>query len=954
MSTSLPYPGLRPFHRDETDIFFGREEQADQLVEKLSQSHFLSVVGSSGCGKSSLVRAGMIASLEAGFMSSAGAYWHVAEMRPGSHPLKRLSAALLDVLRNERAEEDAMAFLHANLRRGPLGLVEILRETPLPEQANLLLLVDQFEEIFRYRKEGSLDEADAFISLLIKSASQREFPIYVVITMRSDFLGDCAVFSELPKVINESQFLTPRLTREQCQSAIAGPARVFGGDVDAQLVNNLLNDMGTDSDQLPLMQHLMMRMWTQKQPEVKGDGEISKIILTHSDYKKAGGLARALSIHADEAFKQLDKEQQKIAQVLFRCLSERSSDKRDTRRPVVLEVIAKVAGVSTNKVEKVIEVFRHPNCNFLTPAYTEPLYPNTIVDISHESLISQWERMNEWVEQEAKSAEQYHLLEKTASKWHEGNAALWRTPDLEYALEWKKREQPSEEWAKRYGGDFELAMKFLDESEKEQKKREAEEEQKRKDEILRLKEEESKKQQDEIQKLKVALERESQKQKLLQQRRSLKIRNYLLLIASVFLFAAIVAVAIAVINSNEKKRTLEALSFHFYYNNIAVAFDGVKYGFIGEDGKPKIDYMFDRAEHFNNESGTTICYADGIPYFLDARDGSIKEYKLDRVFNFNWRAIQLSSSEAAEIKWNFRDKTRDTFNLVLEQLQKNNKLKFLFLHDNEITILPQEITSLINLRHLQLSNNLIDSFPLNTGNLTNLYHLDLANNKIINCPFEIGTLRNLRYLDLSNNQLENLPAEIGNLKALEVLKLSNNKLEQLPESISMLTNLKVFEFSNNPLSNLPKEIGNLKELTILNITNTKLCEIPPSIGNMSNLKELKLINNQFENLPSEVEKLSNLESLYISDTSLRTLPPEIGNLKELKSLILYTEQLSNLPDEISNLHNLKTLIVMSSKIPIDQQSKLEKWLPDNCDVLIIRTKPPVHHSQPKNLNIKPK
>jgi len=483
MSTSLPYPGLRPFHRDETDIFFGREEQVDQLLEKLSQLHFLSVVGPSGCGKSSLVRAGMIASLEAGFMVSAGAYWRVAEMRPGSHPMKRLSVALLDVLKNERAEEDALAFLHANLRRGPLGLVEILRETPLPGQTNLLLMVDQFEEIFRFRKEGDIDEADAFVSLLIKSASQRELPIYVVITMRSDFLGDCAVFTELPELINESQFLTPRLTREQCRSAIVGPAKVFGGDVAPELVNNLLNDMGTDPDQLPLMQHLMMRMWTQKQLALKGDEEASRINLTYSDYETAGGLEKALSNHADEAFKQLNKEQQKIAEVLFRCLSERSSEKRDTRRPIPLEVIAKAAGVSTKKVEKIIEVFRHPNCSFLTPPQTERLYPNTIIDISHESLIRQWERMNIWVEQETKSAEKYRLLEQTASLWKEGKAALWGTPDLEYALEWKKREKPTAQWAERYGKYFKLAIKFLDTSDKEHKKKKEKEEKKRQQEL---------------------------------------------------------------------------------------------------------------------------------------------------------------------------------------------------------------------------------------------------------------------------------------------------------------------------------------------------------------------------------------------------------------------------------------------------------------------------------------
>ena len=194
MEAYLPYPGLRPFKREETDIFFGREEQVDQLLDKLSESHFLSVVGPSGCGKSSLVKAGMIASLEAGFMATAGTNWQIAELRPGSHPIKRLATGILEILKNQRKEEDALAFINATLKRGPLGLVELLQETPLPENCNLLILIDQFEEIFRYRKEENTDEADAFVSLLIASATQIQFPVYVVITMRSDFLGDCSIF----------------------------------------------------------------------------------------------------------------------------------------------------------------------------------------------------------------------------------------------------------------------------------------------------------------------------------------------------------------------------------------------------------------------------------------------------------------------------------------------------------------------------------------------------------------------------------------------------------------------------------------------------------------------------------------------------------------------------------------------------------------------------------------
>jgi hypothetical protein len=260
---NTPYPGLRPFRSDETGIFFGREAQVDALLEKLDHFRFLAVIGASGCGKSSLVRAGMIPALETGLLARAGVRWQVATMRPGERPLRRLAEALFtpSALSLE-PEPEAVAFLHATLRRGPRGLVEVLHDTPLPEGTNLLLLVDQFEEIFRYRQQGDSDEADAFVALLLATAAQHDVPVYVVVTMRSDFLGDCAVFHGLPEAINAGQFLTPRLTREQRREAIVGPAMVFGGQVEPALVNRLLNDTGEELDQLPLLQHVLMRMWT--------------------------------------------------------------------------------------------------------------------------------------------------------------------------------------------------------------------------------------------------------------------------------------------------------------------------------------------------------------------------------------------------------------------------------------------------------------------------------------------------------------------------------------------------------------------------------------------------------------------------------------------------------------------------------------------------------------------
>jgi hypothetical protein len=536
-----PYPGLRSFRLDESDIFFGREEQTDALLKKLQETRFLAVVGPSGCGKSSLVRAGMMAALETGFITRAGSGWRMAEMRPGDRPLGRLAEALTDpaVLGLDGADT-SLALREAALRRGPRGLVEVVQEAALPPHDNLLLLVDQFEEIFRFRGRGNDDEADAFVALLLASVQQPERPIYVVITMRSDFLGDCTVFRGLPEAINDSQYLTPRLTREQCRQAIVGPARVFDGRVDPPLVNRLLNDFGPDPDQLPLLQHALMRMWDHAMRRPAGAGSDAGATLTVDDYRHLGGLNRALSDHADETLSELTPAQREIAQVMFRRLTERGIGKRDTRAPAKLGDIAQVAGVGVEQVLPVVEAFRRPDRSFVGPPVGTPITADTPLDIGHESLIRQWRALAEWVDRESRSSTMYARLRQWAHLWRAGEAALWRNPDLERALRWEQSEHPTVAWARRYGGaeEFELAMKFLRESETAWR-----------EELRRQETEQARRYQEEIDRQ----TREERDKRLLAEAKAGRASRRIAIVTTILMVVAAAAGAKAWLNANEAK-----------------------------------------------------------------------------------------------------------------------------------------------------------------------------------------------------------------------------------------------------------------------------------------------------------------------------------------------------------------------------------------------------------------
>lgn len=463
-----PFPGLRPFETDEYRLFFGREGQSDALITRLQRARFLAVVGTSGSGKSSLVRAGLLPALRGGMMAGAGSGWRITIMRPGSDPIGNLAGALAekDVLLEAGGglpPAEAEAVIEATLRRGSLGLVDAARQARLNEHEKLLVVVDQFEELFRFRAARATtstdDDASAFVKLLLEAAQQRELSIYVVPTMRSDFLGDCAQFQGLPEAINDGQYLIPRMTRDERHFAITGPVGVKRRKITEPLVNRLMNDVGDNPDQLPILQHALMRTWDYWAAH-RRNGE--PIGLEH--YEAIGTMSDALSEHADEAWTELDERGRLIAEILFKALTERGADNREIRRPTRLRAICEIAGASLPEAAAVIEVFRGGGRSFLMPPAGVALRPETVIDISHESLIRNWRRLQVWVNEEAQSARIYRRLAEAAVLHREGSEGLLQDPGLQIALDWRDKSKPTAAWAGRYHPEFDESVAYLEQS----------------------------------------------------------------------------------------------------------------------------------------------------------------------------------------------------------------------------------------------------------------------------------------------------------------------------------------------------------------------------------------------------------------------------------------------------------------------------------------------------------
>ena len=467
---SNPFPGLRPFEAEEDHLFFGREKEIADLVRRLGSHRFLSVIGTSGSGKSSLVRSGLIPSLHSGVMVRTGSAWRVAVMRPGDDPLRHLAAALddPDVLGQVGAlASTSRVLIEATLRRGSLGVVDAVQQARLAPYENVLIVVDQFEELFRFQRlqdaEHSRDEAIVFVKLLLEAVRQTAVPIYVVLTMRSDFIGDCMRYPGLPEAVNEGQYLVPRMTREGLRAAITGPVAVAGAQIAPRLVLRLLNDVADRQDELPLVQHVLMRTWDHWSRHSAPGTPIDL-----ANYEAVGGLQDALSKHAEEAYQETGSDQMKrLTERVFRALTDTFTDPRGVRRPTSIADLAAICEASESDVIAIVEVFRRPGRSFLMPPTSVPLNSNVVVDLSHESLMRTWTRLITWAQQERASTALYSRLSREAAWYGEGAAGLWDDPELELGLRWRRENRPTAAWARRYGDTFDRAMEFLDLSERQ-------------------------------------------------------------------------------------------------------------------------------------------------------------------------------------------------------------------------------------------------------------------------------------------------------------------------------------------------------------------------------------------------------------------------------------------------------------------------------------------------------
>jgi energy-coupling factor transporter ATP-binding protein EcfA2 len=412
-----PYRGLQAFHTEHTLFFFGREALTEWLIDKLRsvpecspgssrENRFLAIIGASGSGKSSLARAGLIPALKRGEFEGRQK-WPIVICRPGQEPVESLTIALAAEPALKEHVLSVRSFM-SDLRDDERTLHLMLRTAlhNAPETRRVVILIDQFEEIFTLCHDDLLRRA--LIDNLLYAASVTAGKTIVILTMRADFYGRCAVFTNLAAALSDHQLLVGPMTEEELRRAIERPAQLVGCELEAGLTEMLIHDFKNQAGALPLLQHALSELWKRRDCRR----------LTLAAYEDIGRLHGALERRANELFDSFNETQQEMCKRVFMRLIQPGEGTDDTKRRAMFQELLPTEG-DTQSIDQVIQTLADARLISTGGGKNRP--EERSVEIAHEALIRGWSKLRLWIDSDRQALRIQRRLSDASAEWdHSG------------------------------------------------------------------------------------------------------------------------------------------------------------------------------------------------------------------------------------------------------------------------------------------------------------------------------------------------------------------------------------------------------------------------------------------------------------------------------------------------------------------------------------------------------
>ncbi len=403
LSAICPYKGLSYFDCTEADanLFYGRTALTDELLEKVRSGNFLAVLGASGSGKSSVVRAGLLYQLKLGRKLSGSDTWQLKIFRPGINPLQNLALAFVESELSDIDRASQLAKAEELIAKGAVGLGQLITAA---QTQHIVLVIDQFEETFTQCQD--ITKRQQFFECVLGALQRDDNKLCLIITMRADFFGKCLEqeYGGLAKKIQEHLVTVIPMNREELETAIIKPAEQVNLAVEPELVSQMIADVEDSPGSLPLLQYTLTELWQQRTEER----------LTLTTYSKLGGVRGTLQTRATEVYESLSLEEQQATKRIFLELTQLGEGTEDTRRQVLQGDLVS-SQYSEAVINRIIQRLADEKL-VVTSTLSNQI---AVVDVAHEALIRHWLLLRKWIEESRDILRQKRKIEAAAIEWRD-------------------------------------------------------------------------------------------------------------------------------------------------------------------------------------------------------------------------------------------------------------------------------------------------------------------------------------------------------------------------------------------------------------------------------------------------------------------------------------------------------------------------------------------------------
>lgn len=471
-----PFVGLKPYSKNTSNSYFGREQDVENLLQILQKNKLLTLNGVSGSGKTSLINSGLIPRLQNGFIGQAGKEWSITSFRPGINILLNLSHALTqnNVLKVDSKSNttDQKYYSEIISNSGSMGVVEIYKRSDIFNKKNLLIIIDQLEDLFKYEKyfDSSKSEDDNnLMDIIYRSVTMKNTAIYFLICIETPYLSKLTSYKKLQEIISKSQYAIQNLNQTGINQILEKTFKKQNILFDSKVVDLFNQTLKEEISYLPNFQFLLYKLY---EKFVLNSSE--KSIIDLEDIEDLGGLEHSIAKDFETIYSSSTKENQKIVSLLFKAISSPQNN-TDIQYESILN-ISEYTNSTIVELSKIIKSFKktfnnlfdvfEPSITGISASANKTYDAKNILTLKYIKFLN-WERYTKWLDEEKTNFKDFKDFSEIAIKKSNNQVGFLKTPVLERAIVWRKNASTNKNWAKKYKLNFEQTINFINESEQD-------------------------------------------------------------------------------------------------------------------------------------------------------------------------------------------------------------------------------------------------------------------------------------------------------------------------------------------------------------------------------------------------------------------------------------------------------------------------------------------------------